>query len=78
MRRTVTGQVQEPEDDVTGVAAFQLAALVVTFVLDEAGLVCGAAFCGTKTNKRGVITGSKLLQPYTLQYVVIRFFDPGP
>lgn len=54
MRRTVTGQVQEPEDDVTGVAAFQLAGLVVSFVVDEAGLVCGAAFCGT-TNKGGVI-----------------------
>lgn len=31
--RSVTSQVQQPQDDVTGVAAFQLAALLVCFVL---------------------------------------------
>lgn len=45
MRRRVTGQMQEPEDDVTGVASFELAVLLVSFLLHEAGLICGAAFC---------------------------------
>lgn len=61
MRRSVTGQMQEPEDDVTGVAAFQLAGLVVSFVLDEAGLVRGAAFCARVLmgkKKRKKIKGS--------------------
>ena len=47
----MAGQMQEPEDDVTGVAAFGLAALVVSLLLDEAGLVCGAALCGKKKKK---------------------------
>lgn len=46
MRRRVPSQMQQPEDDVSRVAAFELAGLVVTFVLVEAGLVCGAALCG--------------------------------
>lgn len=46
MRRCVTSQVQQPQDDVTGVAAFQLAALLVCFLLWHAGLVQGAALCG--------------------------------
>lgn len=46
MRGSVTGQMQEPEDDVTGVAAFKLAGLVVSILLEEAGLVCGAALWG--------------------------------
>ena len=51
MRRRVTDQMQEPEDDVTGVAAFQLAGLVLSVLLDEAGLVCGATLCGEKRSK---------------------------
>lgn len=51
MRRGVAGQMQEPEDDVTGVTAFELAALVISLLLDEAGLVCGAALCGKKNKK---------------------------
>lgn len=46
--RSVTSQVQQPQDDVTGVAAFQLAALLVCFVLWHAGLVRGAALCGRR------------------------------
>lgn len=53
MRRGVTSQMQEPEDDVTWVAAFIMARLVVSLLLGEAGLVCGAALCG---EDRGVIT----------------------
>lgn len=37
--------MQEPKDDVTGVAAFELAVLLISFLLHEAGLVGGAAFC---------------------------------
>lgn len=44
--RSVTGQMQQPEEEVSGVAAFELAALVVSFLLHEAQLVCGAALCG--------------------------------
>ena len=43
MRRTVTGQMQEPDDDVTGVAVVKLDSLVVSFLFDETGLVCGTA-----------------------------------
>lgn len=46
MRRSVTSQVQQPQDDVTGVAAIQLAALLVCFLLRHAGLVQDAALCG--------------------------------
>lgn len=46
MRRSVTSQMEEPEDDVTGVAPFVLAVLLVSFLVHEAGLVCGAALCG--------------------------------
>lgn len=45
MSRGVTSQMKEPEDDVTWVAAFITARLVVPLVLGEAGLVCGAALC---------------------------------
>lgn len=45
VRRSVTSQMEEPEDDVTGVAPFVLAVLLVSFLVHEAGLVCGAAFC---------------------------------
>lgn len=51
VRRSVTSQVQEPEDEVTGVAAFELAGLVVSVLLKQAGLVCGAAFCCNKSKK---------------------------
>lgn len=47
----MTGQMQEPEDDVAGVAALELADLVIPFLLGEAGLVCGAAFCGRVKKK---------------------------
>lgn len=43
MRRTVASQMQELEDDVTGVAAIELAGLFISFLLDKAGLICGAA-----------------------------------
>lgn len=49
--RGVTGQMQEPEDDVTGVAALKRAGLVVSFLLDEARLVCGAALCISRDDK---------------------------
>lgn len=42
----MTSQMQEPEDDVTGVTGLKLAGLIVPFLLNKAGLVCGAAFCG--------------------------------
>lgn len=46
MRRRVASQMQEPEDDVARVAAIELAGLIISLLFDEAGLVCGAAFCG--------------------------------
>lgn len=45
MRRAAS-QMQEPEDDVTRVAAVELAGLIISLLFDEAGLVSGAAFCG--------------------------------
>lgn len=79
MGRIEASQMQEPEDDVTGVAAFELAVLVVSFVLAEAGLVRDAAFCKTvetERNKRGVI--AKNLVVCYCRYAVLRLFDPGP
>ena len=71
----MAGQMQEPEDDVTGVAAFGLAALVVSLLLDEAGLVCGAALCGKK--KKIYIYSKELLLRTQWSLVVIRFCDLG-
>lgn len=48
----MTGQMQEPEDDVTGVAAFELASLVISLLLDEAGLICGTTLCGKKKKEK--------------------------
>lgn len=49
--------MQEPEDDVTGVAAIELAGLFISFLLDKAGLICGAALWGrVKSKSEGVIT----------------------
>lgn len=48
MRRSVTGQMQEPEDDITGITAFKLSNLVVSFLLDETGLICGTTLCRKK------------------------------
>lgn len=80
MRRSVASQMQEPEDDVTGVAAIELADLLISFLLDKAGLICGAALCDRVRNKTGgAVTknGHVWLQRYTLWYV-IRLCDLGP
>lgn len=55
--RSVTSQVQQPQDDVTGVAAFQLAALLVCFLLWHAGLVHGAALCGRRRSELQKVGG---------------------
>lgn len=73
MRRSVTGQMQEPEDDVTWVTAFQLAGLVVSFVLDEAGLVRGAAFCGrvlTHTKKEELLLRAWLFVIAAIHFII--------
>lgn len=44
--RSVAGQMEEPEEDVSRFADLQRAALVVSVLLDKAGLVCGATLYG--------------------------------
>lgn len=45
MRRSATGQMQEPEDDIARITAFELSDLVLSFLLDEARLICGTTLC---------------------------------
>lgn len=66
MRRSATGQMQEPEDDIARITAFKLSDLVLSFLLDEAGLICGTALCRK--------TQELLLQLCTLQYGVRTIF----
>lgn len=52
--RSVTSQTQEPEDDVRRVAAFITAGRIVSVLLGEAGLVCGAALWQERGRKYSI------------------------
>lgn len=50
--RSVAGQMEEPEEDVSRVADLQRAALVVSVLLHKAGLVCGATLYDQVSTKK--------------------------